>query len=123
MADEPVKYSQEAGVATITLNRPEKYNTLRIDLLDALNAALARANRDDDVRVIVLEGAGDSFCGGFDFSGSLDHFGTYRGTICMMVFRDNQHGCFGISMMRCLGHRSCGFSNSYNLVGRAWSGE
>lgn len=66
--------SKAGGVATITLNRPEKYNTLRIEVIVGLSEALADANADDAVKVIVLEGAGDSFCGGFDFSDGLSHY-------------------------------------------------
>ncbi len=67
-------YSKSGAIATITLNRPEKYNTLRPSLLDDLDDALRRANRDNEVKVIILEGAGDAFCAGFDFSGGLEHF-------------------------------------------------
>ncbi|MEM6705839.1 MAG: enoyl-CoA hydratase-related protein, partial [Acidobacteriota bacterium] len=63
-----VLYSVADQIATVTLNRPEKFNTLRPELLAQLGEALAKANRDSAVKVIVLEGAGDSFCGGFDFS-------------------------------------------------------
>ena len=69
-----ILYSKQGAIATVTLNRPEKYNTLRSDLLDEMDAAFRDANHDDEVRVIILEGAGDSFCGGFDFSGGLEHF-------------------------------------------------
>jgi enoyl-CoA hydratase len=43
-----------------------------------LDAAMRAANWDGDVRVIVVEGAGDSFCSGFDFSGGLEHHGVYK---------------------------------------------
>ncbi len=69
-----VKYAVSGPIATITLNRPEKYNTLRPELLAELDDALRQANTDNDVKVIILEGAGDSFCGGFDFSGGLEHY-------------------------------------------------
>ena len=69
-----VLYSVADQIATITLNRPEKFNTLRQELLAQLGEALEKANRDIDVKVIVLEGAGDSFCGGFDFSNGLEHY-------------------------------------------------
>jgi len=78
MSEDPILYSQQDGIATITLNRPDKANTLRYELLADLDDALARANRDNDVKVIVLEGAGDNFCGGFDFSGGLEHFGNIQ---------------------------------------------
>jgi enoyl-CoA hydratase len=67
-------YSRTGAIATITLNRPDKYNTLRPSLLEDLDAALRRANTDRDVKVIILEGAGDAFCAGFDFSDGLEHF-------------------------------------------------
>ncbi|MEM9300529.1 MAG: crotonase/enoyl-CoA hydratase family protein [Pseudomonadota bacterium] len=68
-------YAKSGHIATITLNRPEKYNTLRPSLLQDLDAALTEANTDNEVKVIILEGAGDAFCAGFDFSGGLEHFG------------------------------------------------
>ncbi|MEM9290529.1 MAG: crotonase/enoyl-CoA hydratase family protein [Acidobacteriota bacterium] len=74
MPEESIKYAKDGAIATITLNRPTKYNTLRFEMLDRLSAALRDANRDDEIRVIVLQGAGDSFCGGFDFSGGLEHY-------------------------------------------------
>ncbi len=74
MPEEVVRYSTENSIATITLNRPEKYNTLRLDVIEALHRSLQVANQDKNVKVIVLEGAGDAFCGGFDFSGGLEHY-------------------------------------------------
>jgi enoyl-CoA hydratase len=74
MSEETVKFAKSHGIATITLNRPAKANTLRWEVLDELDAKLRRANQDDTVKVIILEGAGNNFCGGFDFSGGLEHF-------------------------------------------------
>lgn len=74
MSVEVVKYEVEKGIATITLNRPEKANTLRLEVIEALDLYLAEANSDPEVKVIVLEGAGDNFCAGFDFSGGLEHY-------------------------------------------------
>ncbi|MGD9021529.1 MAG: crotonase/enoyl-CoA hydratase family protein [Lysobacterales bacterium] len=67
-------YAKNGAIATITLNRPDKYNTLRPSLLNDLDNALRQANTDGEVKVIILEGAGDAFCAGFDFSGGLEHF-------------------------------------------------
>ena len=75
MSEETVLYKTEGAIATITLNRPEKYNTLRAEVIDGPDAALRAANRDNAIKVIILEGAGDSFCGGFDFSDGLEHYG------------------------------------------------
>jgi len=77
-----IKYDKQGAVATVTLNRPEKYNTLRTEMIQELDDALADANGDNGIKVIVLEGAGDSFCGGFDFSGGLEHFETINGLLC-----------------------------------------
>ena len=76
--DEVVTYAKSGAVATITLNRPDKANTIRAEVALGLLGALQHANRDDDVRVVVLQGAGDHFCAGFDFSGGLEHQGVYK---------------------------------------------
>ncbi len=78
MAEEEVLYGKSGAIATITLNRPEKANTLRMEVIQGIDEALEDANRDPAVKVVVLEGAGDNFCGGFDFSGSLDHYESIR---------------------------------------------
>ena len=78
MAEEAVLYTKTEGIATITLNRPDKANTLRGEMIDPLGNALEDANRDQAVKVIILEGAGDNFCGGFDFSGGLEHYETFK---------------------------------------------
>lgn len=69
-----VLYGKDNAVATITLNRPEKHNTLRPSLLADLDDALRQANLDKGVKVIILEGAGDSSCAGFDFSDGFEHY-------------------------------------------------
>jgi methylglutaconyl-CoA hydratase len=56
------------GVATITLNRPEKRNALSGEMVEDLKAALAVTETDDDVRVVLLRGAGKDFCSGADLS-------------------------------------------------------
>lgn len=64
---EPVLLSAVAdGVATLTLNRPEKRNALSAALIQALRDALARAAADPAVRVVALRGAGNDFCAGAD---------------------------------------------------------
>ena len=54
------------GVATVTLNRPEKRNALSIAVRDAVNDALGRLAADEDCKVVVVTGAGDVFSAGFD---------------------------------------------------------
>lgn len=74
MSETMVKYAKSGAIASVTLNRPEKYNALRMELIEQLDDSLRDANRDDAIKVIILQGAGDSFCGGFDFSGGLEHY-------------------------------------------------
>lgn len=59
----------EDRVATITLNRPERRNAVSAEMLVALERALEAAERDDDVRAVVLTGAGGAFCAGGDVKG------------------------------------------------------
>ena len=54
------------GVATITLNRPDKLNSFTVDMLVAFRDALESAARDDAVRAVLLTGAGRGFCAGQD---------------------------------------------------------
>jgi enoyl-CoA hydratase len=61
LASEP-----SSSVVTLTLNRPEKKNALSIALRDAVSEALDALGTDERVKVVVLTGAGDTFCAGFD---------------------------------------------------------
>lgn len=63
---ETVRYERTGPVARITLNRPEKLNALDDEMPRRLRAAVEEANRDPDVRVILLAGAGRAFCAGYD---------------------------------------------------------
>jgi enoyl-CoA hydratase len=56
----------DGPVRTITLNRPDKLNALSSELVDQLSRALATTADDENVRVLVLAGAGRSFCAGYD---------------------------------------------------------
>jgi enoyl-CoA hydratase/carnithine racemase len=64
-----ITYEVSERIATLTLNRPQARNGYTLTMSDELNAALDRADRDEDVRVVVLTGAGDHFCVGADLSG------------------------------------------------------
>jgi enoyl-CoA hydratase len=67
-----VLYDVTDNIATITLNRPEKRNALSRALWVELDELLIRADTDPDVRIIVLTGAGPSFCAGADIAGDED---------------------------------------------------
>jgi enoyl-CoA hydratase len=64
--DDPVLYETHGATALLTLNRPDKLNAINGAMVIALDAALDRAEADDRVRVIVLNGAGRAFSAGFD---------------------------------------------------------
>ncbi len=68
MTDAPVRYDVLAGVATITLDRPESKNRLDAAGMAALGQHLVSAAEDDAVRVVVLTGTGNTFCAGADLS-------------------------------------------------------
>lgn len=66
MSDELVHYTTSGGVATITLDSPHNRNALSAQLRSELGVSLTRAQRDGDVRVIVLDHTGPVFCAGMD---------------------------------------------------------
>ncbi len=66
MADEILLRVDDDGVATVTLNRPEKRNAMNPPLIDGLRAAFDQLEARDDVRVVVVRGAGPAFCAGMD---------------------------------------------------------
>src|SRR2546422_9201889 len=63
-----ILYSVEGGIARIIMNRPEKRNALNDELIAGLKEALRRADHDEEVRVVVLSGAGSDFCAGADLA-------------------------------------------------------
>src|SRR5204862_6730914 len=64
--NERVLVAVQGGVLTATLNRPDKKNAIDTSMIDALLAALERADLDAAVRVVALRGAGGDFCAGMD---------------------------------------------------------
>ncbi len=69
MTDEPVlrvERDLDDAFVTLIMNRPEKLNALDLELLEALDTAVRDAQRDPDIRAIILTGAGRAFTTGFD---------------------------------------------------------
>ena len=65
----PVLYAVDGGVATVTLNRPERLNAWTNEMADRYFALMQQAASDPAVRVIVITGAGRAFCAGADVAG------------------------------------------------------
>jgi enoyl-CoA hydratase len=65
-AGEPVRYERRGPVAVVTMNRPRYRNAQNSAMTYALDAAFTRAVNDDEIKVIVLAGAGDHFSAGHD---------------------------------------------------------
>jgi enoyl-CoA hydratase/carnithine racemase len=67
-------YDVTDGVATITLNRPDQLNAFTVRMMHELLDAFDRTDADDDVRVVIVTGAGRGFCAGADLSGGAGTF-------------------------------------------------
>lgn len=76
MSYETLLYEREGPVLTITLNRPDKLNAYTATMGRELEDAFRRADLDDEVRVVIVTGAGRGFCGGADISAGADAFNT-----------------------------------------------
>jgi len=77
MTDTPAQTRTElddAGVLTITLDRPERMNAFTVEMLGELLAAFDRVDDDPEVRAVVVTGAGRAFCAGADLAGGSDTF-------------------------------------------------
>jgi methylglutaconyl-CoA hydratase len=68
MSSAPVVVTRDGAIATVTLSRPDKRNALDSATVEGLRVAFAELDREDDVRVIVLTGAGKDFCAGADLA-------------------------------------------------------
>jgi enoyl-CoA hydratase len=71
---ETILYTARGPVATITLNRPERLNTIVPPMPDEVEHAVGVATGDRDVKVIVVRGLGRAFCAGYDFGDGFHHW-------------------------------------------------
>jgi methylglutaconyl-CoA hydratase len=60
--------NKENSILTLSLNRPEKRNALNDDLINSLKSALREADKDENLRAIIIKGEGKDFCSGADLS-------------------------------------------------------
>lgn len=93
-----LKLETDGHAAVLTLNRPEKLNALSAELRDALTVTLDEVRRKDEIRAVIITGAGRGFCSGADLTGArpdpeqpaqnelLDEFG-WVGRQAMSVYR------------------------------------
>lgn len=92
-AYEQILYSKDNRVATITLNRPAKMNAYSEVMVHEVLAALADTRDDDNVRAVIITGAGRGFCAGGDISRDFEYPARYRGhrMESMLEMRENMH--------------------------------
>ncbi len=74
MTYEHIKAETDGPILTITLNRPDKLNAYTALMGSEIEDAFLKADADDDIRVIVVTGAGRGFCAGADISGGADAY-------------------------------------------------
>ena len=79
MGFETLLYDVADGVATVTLNRPDRLNAVNTTVIQELVAAFDRADADDGVRAVIVTGAGRAFCAGADLAGGGGTFGSRPG--------------------------------------------
>jgi enoyl-CoA hydratase/carnithine racemase len=75
MAYNTISYDIADNILTLTLNRPEQLNSFTVEMADELVDAFNRASADDEVRAIVVTGAGRAFCAGMDLTADNNVFG------------------------------------------------
>ncbi|WP_312008785.1 enoyl-CoA hydratase-related protein [Nocardioides alcanivorans] len=75
---ETLRYAVQDGIATITLNRPDRLNAFTDEMEAELIEAFDRVDADDDVRAVILTGAGRGFCAGMDAVDGGDAFTAWR---------------------------------------------
>ena len=68
LRSESVLFKKEGDIAIVTLNRPEKYNAVNDDLVNGINESIAKVQKDDSIRAMVITGAGKGFCSGADMN-------------------------------------------------------
>src|SRR5258707_3777466 len=92
-------YEQRDGIATITLNRPERLNAITFEVYHELTDFLAELRDEKDVRVVVITGAGRAFCSGGDV---IDIIGELQGRDAEGLLEFTRLTCDLILNMRAL---------------------
>lgn len=79
MADSHILYDADDHIATITLNRPDARNAYSSEMASGLVDAIDRADEDEEIRAVIVTGAGDAFCAGGDLKAMRDRSGMFSG--------------------------------------------
>lgn len=97
------RYEIADGIATVTLHRPERMNAFTTLMRRELVEIFAQADRDDDVRAIVVTGSGKAFCAGADLSsgGSTFHMSVREGREVSMNEHRDGGGMVSLAIYRC----------------------
>src|SRR5258708_13444603 len=99
---EQIIYTVDEGIATITLNRPDKLNAFTNTMREELIAAFDRVDADDAVRAVIITGAGRAFCAGADLSGGAKTFDyAARGAIATDEQRRDGGGTVTLRIFEC----------------------
>ena len=78
---EEIRYEVADNIATITLNAPDRMNTISGPMLDGLSEALLKADKDPEVRCVILTGAGRAFCAGLNLESATKGEGMGSGAV------------------------------------------
>lgn len=85
-----ILYEVEDRVLTITLNRPEKMNACSLEMAAELSDAFRRADEDDEIRAVIVTGAGRGFCAGADISAGSGSFDTSDGDAASLAPQEDR---------------------------------
>jgi len=93
MSYSQILFEKDGGVATVTMNRPEKLNAYSEVMVHEILAALADVRDDDSIRAVILTATGRGFCSGGDISRDFQYPARYRGhrLESMLEMRENMH--------------------------------
>src|SRR5580658_8781449 len=93
MSYSQILFEKDGGVATVTMNRPEKLNAYSEVMVHEILAALADVRDDDSIRAVILTATGRGFCSGGDISQDFQYPARYRGhkMESFLEMRENMH--------------------------------
>ena len=86
MAFQDIIFEREGGIATLTLNRPDKLNSLRPETSEEIAIALKEVEEDDELKVLILTGAGRAFCAGADLTTVTEERVVRSRKLCLTPF-------------------------------------